>query len=129
MSTRRSGRGAKLRTIAILAGGVLGAALLFPTLGAQAISGDYMVVVSAPHSLSPSGTPGATQGGNATCPPGFVATGGGVDLTQPENASLRLINSAPYPLGPNPGAWVANMVNESTTTAGGFVITVVCFGK
>lgn len=114
-----------LRTIAILAGGVLAAALLFPTLGAHAISGDYMVVVSAPESLAP----GATSGGNATCPPGFVATGGGVDLTQPENAGLRLINSAPYPLGPNPGAWVANMVNESTTTSGGFVITVVCFGK
>ena len=123
MSTRRS-RGAKVRTIGILAGGVLAAALLFPTLGAQAVPASYTVVVSQPESLAP----GATSGGNATCPPGFVATGGGVDLTQPENASLRLINSAPYPLGPNPGAWVANMTNESEIQ-GGFVITVVCFGK
>jgi len=123
MSTRRS-RGAKLRTITILAAGVLAVGLLFPTLGARAISGDYIVVVSAPESIAA----GTTQGGNATCPPGFVVTGGGVDLTQPENPGLRLINSAPYPLGPNPGAWVANMANESSDP-GGFVITAVCFGK
>jgi len=124
MSTRRS-RGAKLRTIAILAGVVLAAAVLFPTLGAQAISGDYIVATSAVHTV----TPGGNQGGVAACPPGFVATGGGASLAPPENANLRLVHSAPNPLGPNPTQWVANMANEDTTNNGFFVITVVCFGK
>ena len=100
-------------------------ALLFPALS-EAISGGFIVVGSPAVPV----VAGSHASHVTVCPQGFVATGGGVALAPPENASLRVVQSSPFvnTLAEPPGAWVGSVFNEGSVDSA-FILYVICFGK
>ena len=112
----------RFRSVLVLIAGALIGTLLLPSL--KASPGEFVVVGSP---FVP-----VVAGGNAghviSCPSGWVTTGGGVALYPPENAGLRVIQSAPYvtTTAQPPGAWVGSVFNESVVDSA-FTLYVICF--
>ncbi len=125
MNSLPSSRQTRLQLSMIFLVGTLLGVLLFPALS-EAISGSFVVVTSPPVPV----VAGNHASHVTVCPEGFVATGGGVALYPPENAGLRVVQSAPYvtTLSEPPGAWVASVFNESATDSA-YLLYVICFGK
>jgi len=65
----------------------------------------------------------AVGGASATCPPGLLATGGGVGVD--DNANTSVVDSFPEPGG---HAWTARVDNSDIAAAHGFTVVAVCIG-
>jgi hypothetical protein len=116
--------------VSSLAGVPSAASATNATHAASAAGLDRVVQVRQGGSVGPA-TPTAdptaptiTVGGaSATCPPGLLATGGGVGVD--DNANTSVVDSFPEPGG---HAWTARVDNSDVGAAHGFTVVAVCVG-
>jgi hypothetical protein len=81
------------------------------------------VGAATPNPADPAAPTIAVGGASATCPPGLLATGGGVGVD--DNANTSVVDSFPEPGG---HAWTARVDNSDVGGAHGFTVVAVCIG-